>query len=529
VLPVAEARVEAALKQLRNRIWLAGVLGSLSIALLASAVLVLLLVSARHVLVIPYLPAKTGPLLAALWLAGGILGLARRPGRKQTALAGDRLGLEDRLATYLEYGNRESAVLAAFRSDLKDVLAGFRLARAYPLNFPWKRVLAAVILFTAAAGIFWLPSPRAREAALREQINRELRQEAESVALMKNSLGEEKTEAGRDGGKAALLEELRGRLEKEYDYREAALQVADTLESLQSGGRGLTAADMEGLAGIFAGTGDKTAAAADLLRSGDADGAARALENLTFDGYERRALRENTGDLLAGAGQHQARKQVLEAVKSALEDENFTAGKLAGALKSALSATREPLGLEETEKKLESMKERLLAKGDALENSGGADGTELAGENEAAPLGGNPAGREAAVAQGDYGGQPGREPGALGGGISGGKDTGEAGRDGQVETSEAPAFAPDADAGLLEVRGTWQEDSGQITERESDRVLGLAGDNIDTGTLYRQFQREGMAYLDRFEIPPDSRQLVLGYFRELRGENGIGNTDGRLW
>ncbi|MCL6610359.1 MAG: hypothetical protein K6T66_02325 [Peptococcaceae bacterium] len=520
---MAETRAEAALRKLRNRIWLGHVLNSLSFTLLASAAGVLLLVAARHVFVIPHLTGKAAALLAVLWTAGGIWGLAGRPGIRQAALAGDRLGLQDRLATCLEYGSREGVVMEAFREELEDVLAGFSPVRMYRIDFPWRRVLAAVIIFAAAACVFWLPSSRAEEAALREEVNRELRLEAENVALIRIGLekaaGEEEPAGSFRENAAARLEELENKLEQGYDYRQAALQVADTLQALHRQGRWPDPAGIKGLAGIFAGAGEKAAIAARFLQSGDAGAAARAIESMTFNTDERRVLLENTSRLLEDGNQAGASRQVLKEFKSALEEESLSAGDLSEALSSALSGKKEVAGLKEAETKLQSIKERLLARsGKSFDNSGGAGGDESRREGAAAPWGGENAGRETASARGDFGSQSRRDSGALGGGVSGGGENVKAGREGQVAKSDTPVFAPAADAGLLEVRGEWQENSGQVGERRSDRVLGLAGEAAGYEALYRDFQREGMAYLDRFEIPPGKRSLVLEYFRGLRGD-----------
>lgn len=529
---MAEARAEAALRKLRNRIWLGNVLERLSVTLVVSAAGVFLLTAARHVVVLPYFAGKAAVLLAALWAAGGIWALAGRPGIKQAAAAGDRLGLQDRLSTYLEYGDRDGAVVEAFREELESVLAGFDPARMYRLVFPWKRMLASVIIFTAAGCVFWLPSPRAEEAAWREEVNRELRQEAENVALIKKGLeekaGEEEAPAGSlEKNAAALLRELEKKLERGYDYREAALQVAGALQELPRRGRGLDPADVRGLAGIFEGVGEKTAEAAGLLRSGDAGGAARALGTPAFKENERRAMLENVRRLLAGRDLSGPQRQVLQEIKAALEKEGFHAGDLAKVLSSAPSVKKEAPELKETETKLQSLKERLLAKsGGGTGRPGGAGGGEFAPENAADPLGGDTAGREAATARGDFSGRFRREPWALGGGgVPGGGATGETGREGRVEKSDAPVFAPAAGSGSLEARGEWRENSGRVGERRSDRVLGLAGDGGGREALYRDFQREDAASPDGYALPSDKRRLVLEYFRVLRGDDADGGAD----
>jgi hypothetical protein len=412
--------VDKVIEKLRNRIWQVKALGRLSLILLVSSLALLLLAAARHVIVIPHPAGKAGVLLAALWLPGCVLVLAGRPGIREAALAGDRLGLKNRLCTHLEYGDRGGAVLEAFKEELEDALAHFSPALLYPLRFPWKRVLAAVIATAAAGSFFWLPSPAAREADLREAVNRELKQEAKNVALMKEALAEE-TVPEDDGGlknKAVpLLEELEKKLERDSGYREAALQVGDTVRQLRR--LGPAAGDIKGLAGVFAGAGEKTAAAAALLRSGDAGGAARALENISLNPGERRAMLENADRLLQGGELTETGGNILQELKKSLAKQELSAGELGEALNPLPQVTKEAAELEKTEKKLDSMKERLLAGSGGFDNPGEEGNSQIARQGEAALKTGEAAGASI-TGQTAQGGVPRGDPGALGGGLPGG-------------------------------------------------------------------------------------------------------------
>jgi hypothetical protein len=86
-----------------------------------------------------------------------------------------------------------------------------------------------------------------------------------------------------------------------------------------------------------------------------------------------------------------------------------------------------------------------------------------------------------------------------------------------VEKSNGTLPAPNQDPRVLEVKGEWQEKSGNMVESSPESVPGLAGDSGNYASLYREFRNEGAAYPDRFEIPPGQRRLVLGYFHRLRG------------
>lgn len=148
---MSESTVESAIRKLRNRMWLENIVESLVITLLISSVCILLLSVLGHFTVIVHVFSKEAFLLAASCVAGTAVGLARRPGMKRAAQVGDRLGLQDRLITYLEYRDRSGAVLSAFRRELGEVLARRSPVDMYPVNFRWKRVLAAVLISAVAA------------------------------------------------------------------------------------------------------------------------------------------------------------------------------------------------------------------------------------------------------------------------------------------------------------------------------------------------------------------------------------------
>lgn len=524
---MSEGAVEQAIRKLRNRMWLGNIAESLVISLLISSACILLLSVLGHLTVIVHAFRKAAFLLAAACVAGMAAGVARRPGMKRAALAGDRLGLQDRLVTYLEYRGRRGAVLDAFRRELGEALARRSPAGMYPVNFRWKGALAAVLIIAVSACLLFAPSPRVEEARFKEAVNTELKQEAANVALMKKALAEEAAKRGESstsflGERAALLANLERKLNKSYSYGEAALQVADTLKELEKLGPGIAGEDIKGLAGIFEGTGEKFAAAALLFKLGDAAGGARALQNLNFSEDEIRLMLENANRLIKDPERTQAQKQVLQKIKTGLEKQDFNGQKLSEALKSPPGG-RNAGSVPEVKTKLESMKERLLARsGEGFESlRGGSRGTVFTEGGSADLKEGEITSREAAsVAQGDYGNQAARNPDAVGGGVPGSGGGGEAGREGLVGRSDEPVFAGNgAGINLQEVQGRWQEKGGRLTERLSSRVIGLEGESGGYETLYVEFQEEGMRYMDKFAIPPGKRQLVLEYFKKLNGEN----------
>lgn len=526
---MSDGAVDTVIRKLRNRIWLENMVESLVFSMLVSSTAVLLLSVLGHLTVILHVFRKAAFLLAAAGVVGAAAGVLRRPGVRRAAREGDcRLGLKDRLVTYLEYRDQSSAVLSAFRRELGDTLALCSPSGIYKVNFNLKQGLMTFLILGVSTCVLFVPSSHVEEARSMETVNLELRQEAEDVSRVKSALEEKVGQKGERAGDiieeqaVKKLAELERKLNEGYDYQEAARQVSDTLKELEKLGLGITGEEMKGMAGIFEGAGQRLARTAGFLRRGDAEGAARTLKDLNFTGDESGMMLENVSRLLEDTERTPNQRQVLQTIKTGLENKDLNGQKISEALKLPQSVG-EMKNMLEAKTRLASMKERLLARsGDGFKSPGGEDrGTQIAeGENGDMEHGETTSREAASVAQGDYGDQATRNPDAVGGGVPGSGGGEEAGREGGVGRSDTPVWAddPGVEGGLLEVQGRWQEEGGRVVERVSDRVIGLEGESGGYEALYRDFQETGMEYVDKFEIPPGKRRLVLEYFRGLKGE-----------
>lgn len=523
-----DSAVEALIAWLRIRMWVKNILQSLVISMLAAALLVLILSISAHFTVIVDTFSKTAAILATACIAGTVIGAARLPKIKQAARVGDRLGLQDRLTTYLEYKDRGGSVIEAFKQELEDALFQFEARSMYKINFYSKQLLAVFIILGLSACLFLLPSLNREEARARETVNRELKQEAEKVLALKNALETPNASKGDPTGlmteeqARAKLEELESSLNKSYSYPEAALQVADGLQELESLGQGIAGEDIKGLAGIFDGGGEKLEKSAALLRQGDAQGAAGLLENAKLGEKERQLMLENTRRMLEKGGYTESGKAVLESLQAGLEQDSFNPQKLSQIISDAYDRHEAGQDMQQIKNKLENMKERMVARSnEGIKSPGGAYQASKLDEGENDGRGnGEAADREAvSVAQGEYGLHAARNPDALGGGVAGSGGREEADREGQVAKSDQALLAgsPDTGGPVQELRGKWQEGDGRIMERVSDRVIGLEGDKGGYRNMYGEFQNEDMKYVDKSEIPAGKQQLVLKYFRSLEG------------
>ncbi|MCR4435139.1 MAG: hypothetical protein QHH06_07125 [Clostridiales bacterium] len=521
--------VFAAVKKLRNRLWLEHILRCSINALLAWALCALALAAAAHAVILVQVLPKCAFAALLILSAGLAAGLLMRPGLEAAARAGDALGLMDRLSTYLEYREGRGPVLEAFREEVRDAVEGFRPAERYRLRIGWRRLLAALLLAALSAGVFFIPSANTRAAALKQQVHQDLKEEAENVARLAQQAEQEKEEGTGEGVSRDrtpdILRSLQKKLAAGYSYEEAALNVSAAQKELEARRKEAAGEDLKGLAGIFDGMGSPYREARALLESGKAEDAAKAVQALSLTGEEQQRMLDNIRRLqsTADADSTSPRGEALEKLKAAAEKGVLDGQKLSDAFTGALAKKQEPEAADEAEAKLQSLKERLMAKGREGFDSDGRDRKSSAfteGENAGMKDGEAGGGSPSGTALGEAGNTAVRSPdGKGGGGVSDGSGGDEKGREGQVDRSEASALPAPEGGSASQVKGKWQEGQGDIKSKQSDRVAETAGQLMDRDSLYRQFKQEGMEYVSKYEIPSGEKPVVLEYFNRLNGGN----------
>lgn len=516
-------------KKLRNKLWMERILKYFLNTLLASAAGILALTITAHMFPILCVPEKCVWTGAVLVFGGLSAGLLRRPGIKAAAQAGDSLGLNNRLSTYLETADREGPVMDAFREEAKEAVESFNPAVRYRLIIQWKRLLAAFVLMILSIGIFFIPSPKIQVAAEKQSINEDLKAEAKSLeqlrlqAQQENEKQEKEEDSRQLGSLSDLLLKLEKKLTGSYSYEQAALNVSKTQKELEALGKNPSGEDMKGLAGIFDGMDKSYDRVKQFLESGEPEQAALVARTQSFTHEEQDKMLENINRLQSAMkeGSSSMLKETLEKLKAAAEKGNLDGNQLADALKKASDGKQALKLAEETGARLQSLKERLMAKGENGFKSFG-DGQKSSmfteGENGGMKNGESGEGNSSEIALGEAGNMAARNPNGIGGGIvsdGSGKDVKS--RDGQVDKSGTSAVPDLTGVHTSDVKGIWQDGQGTVKDKESDKVVETDGEIKDVDTLYKEFQREGMEYVFKYEIPSGEKQLVVDYFNRLNG------------
>lgn len=512
--------LDLVLLKLRRKLWLQNVLRRLTDGLLVTAGTLFIFMVSAHLYPWLYVPGKAlyaGGALMALALTAGLF---NRPGLKQAAAAGDRLGLEERLATYLEYRNRELPLGEVFREEVEDAVQNINPLGRYKLSINGKKVLAAAILIVLSWGIYFLPSETRQAAGEREEISRELQKEAEKIKKIREELPG--TENDRENNEQILsaLKTLERRLSRASDFDLAAAEVAAAQKELS---RPAANQDeiMQSLAGIFEGVGTGHRELQGALRSGDLDRAVKLSAASQFTDREQQAMLANLqqaagSDLSSGARDELARLQTV------LQNKALTGEKLQEVLRSMADPGEMSALEEKVDLALQQSKERLLARADdGIKSPGGEDrlAAFAAGTTSDYSRAETTGASGGDLAAGGPGGHSGGSSRGVGGG--GGKASGESGGEGsfgEVARQEQATRPGEEDAPLSRVQGQLGAEGG-MADKIADGVPAETGELPALARARAEFGEAGMEYVLKYPIPLPRRELVREYFTQLNGGN----------
>lgn len=516
-------------KKLRGKLWLDGILKCLSNGLLASGIGAIGIALAVHGITLVQAPQKIAWLMVFCIITGLVFGLLRRPGLHIAAEAGDGLGLSDRLTTYIEYADRDSPVLEAFREDTREALLVFQPLNRYRVTPGGKKLLMAFLLLLVAGVILFIPSAGTKAAAQKQEINAALQEEARHLAQFREEARQEAAEAPEEerllqqNQAFELLKHLEEKLAESLDYDESATQVGEAQKELTALQENRTAEALKGLAGVFDGLGAGSADLQKALQKGVAEAGVRAAQNQVFTREEQARILANAEALTRNKGgeNNTLPDEALEMIKTAAGEGTLNGPKLAQALQKAAQSGKQTKFEAEAEVRLQQLKERLLTKGQQGFKSFGQEQQSrlfTEGDNEGRQQGEPGEGAPSALAQGEKGNMPAHNPYAKGGqGDFGGSPEPGENRTGQLAKKAGTNPTESKDGKTVEVQGSWQADQGQIRDQQTDKALEVQGEFKDRGTLTREFQETGMDYVNKYNIPGDEKPLVLEYFNRLKG------------
>ncbi|MCT4592891.1 MAG: hypothetical protein N4A57_01245 [Anaeromicrobium sp.] len=518
-------KIDIILSKLRRKIWIGNILKSLINGVLISSIGFLFITIVAHITPIVYVFNKAFILITSIIILGIIVGVLRRPSIVKTALIGDKLGLKERLETYLEFKDKDSFICEMFIEEAEDSLENFNVLKKYKLNIQWKKVLISSLVCALSVGIYFVPSLSMNKAIEKEHINKELKEEGKNVSELKKNI-EEDEDIGEDHKKEILLslDDLEKKLNKSFDYNEAALQVSDMEKKLKKINNEMTRSNMKSIAGIFNGLDNEYVPLEEMFQTGDLD-SFNALKDKKFTTKEQETISENIKKMeKLNKNYNSKEKEMLNEIKTALEDKKLTSDKLEDIIEN--NDKKIDKFAKDTETKLKSMKERLLAKGnEGFKGLGGEEkGSDFAkGQNDDYENGEINNKKSEEMAIGNGGNKSIKSSSGVGGSGIGGDSEDTIPKEGEVDKKDEATRLGEDGTNISNVEGNWHNE-GNITNKYSENVIEVKGEFKSMDHMYNTFKKEGMDYISKQEIPLEHRQLVIEYFNKLnRGQQNGGN------
>ncbi|MBN6185725.1 hypothetical protein JQN58_01840 [Aneurinibacillus sp. BA2021] len=511
--------MDKALGQLRGKLWRERIIRIGLVGILAAGVWTFGVLGLSFATPLIYVEKKVLVGSSLLVLGSVLIGLLRPPSMYAAARCGDRLGMEERFVTYLEYKHTPTPLMALFIQEAEAALQKVRPVANWRLRLPNYVLICVGVLLLADLILFMLPSPTREIAYERERIQSRIRTEemhVEKLRQMPATMSSHTEEA---------LDTLAKELARATTYQEAASAVATAESKLAHGSGQQQALPISAAHALVQGTGitqEDLAQTAGIVQwaqevSGGKD---RPLPNeiqqKMFENIENiKKSKESVGF-----------SSRLQTASERLQSGSMTAEQLGELLKESAASAHETPETEAITNKLEQMKERLLAlAGDTGQESDGetAASSVVFGDKKGLTNGeqAQTSGTESTMAGGG-GTQARQNPNGVGGTNAASSPHAPAARTHEMaKGEEATRLSITTSSSLLQ--GSWS-DQGNIRDGQAKDVWADVTGDSPLGRAWVTFHQHGMEYIDRQAIPLTRERLVQQYFVEVSGgkKNGTG-------
>lgn len=517
-------RVEQALKKLRRKIWTERIIDWVINGLAASAGCITIFMIFTHLYTLVYGLKKSLYIFALIMIVALIIGLLQRPKLIETAILGDRLGLEDRLITYLEYREENTSFIEVFLEDLDFILKDCNFHKKYKLKIGGKKLFLGILLLFISFGIYYLPTENRERVKEKEEINKILKEEAREIkkVIEEQIALDERKDVQKEARE--VLKNLEQNLRDTFDFNEAAAEIAETQRKAQNIFKKDEEDIVEALSGVFQGASAASGDMENALKSKDIENTIELSKDRIFSHKEQEKILESLK--LEEKRPHTSRtKEKLNTIKRELENKTFTGN----SLKKALKSSNKSHTMENVEKeilnKLQERKERFFAKGDSgIKNKGGQDRLSTFTEGKETDLSSGEASRQEGkeLLAGGLGNKAVNSSEGVGGGGSAASGEGtKTGAFGKLQKNTDINRLGDAEVSISQITGQKSE-VGDITNKLSNEVLAIEGERKDLEGAFIEYRKEGMGYVYKQNIPLGRRELIMKYFTSING----GKADG---
>lgn len=500
--------IEKTIKGITCKLWFEKIINYLCLGFTAFAVITLLFVVISKFFNIIFLEHKILKVFIGVLIISLSIGIFSKPSLKDGAMAGDLLGLKDRLVTYLEFKDEENAVIAIFIEDLKERLSNANFTDKYKISFDIKRVLISILILCLSGVIILLPSNQRKITKQIEKNHEIIKDEAKNISLLKKDVTENFNGKEKDAV-VKILEKLEKELEKTFDIKDAALKVDAAQGQIED---------------VF----DESSS----IFQRQPDGFAK--ENVDD-------MKSETGDVLSDSSlAHENQEREVDAIEKSITNipKNSISKEKMGKATSEKTGNKDIDNKTYDDKKerkgkleddvissLQESKERLASKAyDGTKTKGGKDQLSdfALGEKDEYKEGESSSSSSKDKMSGGSGRQSAKDPDAVGQG----KDRAFGKSDSKAEFSDknkGNSSENNLKSEGTDVQITGQKDNtGRMLQDKKGEVASKKGDTPLGNQSIGDFTCQDFDYVINKRIPRNKRKLVIKYFNLLKGAKGNG-------
>lgn len=217
--------------------------------------------------------------LSAFWIILNIFIIIKtimhRPDLKEAAVCGDRLGLQEKLVTYIEFENnekyKESAIFGSFKSELEDEIQYFDVVKKYKININLKKLISYALIILVSFAVYFIPSSCMEEARESEKIHADIKNERLNIKEKGENAFNHIKNKNVKKDTSNVLNTLSKGLKNDYSYDDALEKINETEQKLNEIENEKYEEDMKTLSQMFKGTSLEDSRLSEELKNGNCD------------------------------------------------------------------------------------------------------------------------------------------------------------------------------------------------------------------------------------------------------------------
>ncbi len=502
--------VEQVLKKLLKKLWLQKLLKGLTNVLLIGSLFTFVLIIFSHFIPIVYLKEKLFYAGCILFILIFLKTIIEKPTLEETARLGDKLGLKEKLITYIEFNNSddESEVFQIFRDDLEDELQEFDLIKEYKIYISPKKIFLAFIILVLSIGTYFIPS-FSRELALeKETINKNIKKEVTKIKEEKKDIIENIEDKETKEEVSKVIKKLNKQLNKTYEYDKALKEIAKAEEKLNYIKEKNYKKNLQQISSLFKGTDIEKTDLNNKLKEGTIDENILKQNNFNISKDDRKKISDN----LNSNKEFFSNKEFKKKIEKEFDKKDLTTKDLINSMKNDKYEV-------EFGRKFEDTKENLIAKKDE-KNFGSGEGDKKSKDFSMGE-------KESSYKYGETSKNGGMQQKIKGEGNSKSEDNNAVGGNKTGENKEIKEKAnkgtigrynketKEGEKGDITNLKSKVNNEGKLTNKSIEEITGEIGENQYMQNKWLEYKKKGMDYILKYEIPMDKEDIVIEYFKEL--------------